>query len=241
MQKIDLDEVAKKYNSRQTIWHDTDKWHIYNYNQIQNFIEQVEYDHLASEKKILNAGSAGQNYGLPEDKMYHIDLVGTNIAEKKYWAVGNIEKLPYDEMFFDLAICVGEVINYTDAAKAISEFSRVLKNGGEIILEYESSNTLELLLKPEFNASSVIVDTFFQGQSEKIWYFSDKYVERLLTEYGFEIINVHRFHILSILVYRLTQSSNFSVKFACLDKFSRYLPGVRNCASNVILRAKKTK
>lgn len=241
MQKIDLNEVAKKYHSRQQIWEPNDKWHLYNHEKIGQFLNQINLKDSLQNKLILNAGSGGQGYDLPENNMYHFDLVDVNIKDKKNYSIGNIESLPYANGFFDMVLCVGEVINYCDAFKSIHEFSRVLKMGGELILEYESSRTLELIFRKEFNTSSVITQTFFQGRPEMLWYYSENYINSILNEVGMEIVKIERFHILSILVYRITQSSNFSVKFATLDAIARNIPGIKGCASNVIICARKIK
>lgn len=47
--------------------------------------------------------------------------------------------LPFAENSIDNILCVGSVLNYCDAIAAISEFNRVLKYNGHLILEYESS------------------------------------------------------------------------------------------------------
>lgn len=239
MHEIDLNEVAKNYSSSQKIWQLEDKWHIYNYHKISQFLKQKYFQNYYQNKLILNAGSGGQNYDFPEDNMYHFDLVDINIKDKKNYSTGNIESLPYSNDLFDMILCVGEVINYSDAFKSITEFSRVLKTGGQLILEYESSKTLEFICKKEFNASSVITETFFQGRPERIWYYSENHINNILKEMGFEIIMIERFHILSILAYRITKSSNYSVKFAKLDKLARHIPWIKGCASNVIILARK--
>ncbi len=241
MDSLDTNEIAKKYQLRKDIWPLEDKWHRYNHYKISSFIRKNYPGPTSNDKLILNAGSGGQGYGFDESNMYHFDLVDTNIKEKKYFTVGNIESLPYKDQSFDVILCVGEVLNYTDAFRSILEFSRVVKVGGELVLEFESSKTLELLFKPEFNATSTIVDTFFQGKAEKIWYYSEDYILAVLQDFGFEIKKIERFHTLSILVQRLTNSPNFSVKFACLDYLVRYIPWLNGCASNVILKAQKIK
>ena len=46
--------------------------------------------------------------------------------------------LPFAENSIDNILCVGSVLNYCDAIAAISEFNRVFKYNGHLILEYES-------------------------------------------------------------------------------------------------------
>ncbi len=239
MSKIDPDEVARNYNNQDPIWQKEDKWHIYNFKKIQQYLEAIKDD--CHGKLILNAGSAGESYGFPEDKMIHFDLIDLKIKNKKLYLTGNIESLPFQNNYFDLIICVGEVINYCDAAKSINEFSRIMKIFGEVVIEFESSRSLELIFTKQFNASSIIRKTFYQGRQEKIWYYSEIYILNLLRAAGLEPNRTERFHMLSILVYRITKSPNFAAKFTWLDKIIHYIPFLNQCASNVIITAKKIK
>ncbi len=240
MQEIDQNDVINNYSSDQEIWQNEDKWHQYNFSEIKKFLLPTRDKYSNTNTIILNAGSGGQNYGFNEVQMYHIDIVDAKIKEKVNYIVGDIQQLPYVADFFNLVLCVGEVINYCDAQKSISEFARVLKIGGEVIIEYESSRTLELIFKKEFNSSSVIINTFYRGKQEKIWYYSESYISNLLSTYGFEITRIDRFHLLSIFVYRITKSQNFAAKFSKLDSVIKLIPWINKCASNVILTAVKT-
>lgn len=240
MDRIDLNEVAKSYDLIQNIWPINDKWHTYNQQQIVNSLKHAGLLSIPNESKILNAGSGGSAYSMNESNMYHVDLAASKIINKKHCHVGNIESLPYDNCFFDVIICVGEVVNYCDAPKVILEFSRVLKKDGILILEYESTNTLELIFRKEFNCPRLLWETFYQGHPEWIWYYSDDYIINLLSIYSFNVLNNYQFHILSILVYRFTHNPNFSYYFSFFDPICRLLPWIRRYGSNTIILARKS-
>ena len=60
----------------------------------------------------------------------------------------------------DFILCVGSVINYTDALCTIQEFSRILNSGGYLILEFENSYSFEYFLTNSFKKKANIVNTF---------------------------------------------------------------------------------
>lgn len=79
-------------------------------------------------------------------KIYGIDMspgfIKRNIKNAKIWKldkkldfkVGNIEKLPYKDDFFDYIICSEVLEHVENPEKVISEFERVLKSNGTILL-----------------------------------------------------------------------------------------------------------
>jgi SAM-dependent methyltransferase len=188
---------------------------------------------------ILNAGSGGDGYSLPEKSMTHLDLSSKRLLGLSNSIVGNIESIPVDDCSFDIVLCVGSVMNYCDPIKVISEFSRVLKMKGYLILEFENSRTLELWGKQSFNQSATIVKTFYHGTSEKIWYFSEGYVQRITSEFGLEIIDQDCCHILSPLIYRLTKQENFSAYFAKMDPLLKKIFLFQHVSSNLIVLFQK--
>lgn len=119
------------------------------------------------------------------------------------------------------------------------EFARVLNKGGKIILEYESSNSLELLGSRDMNKISVIRKTFYNHKDETIFYYSNDYIKFLCERGGFKILNIKRIHLISALVYMLTKRANFSAFFGKLDNFISFIPIVNKFSSNVILLAEK--
>lgn len=237
MNKIDPKEVAKRYNALDIIIDDDDEWHLRVKQAIKKFIhEQLNVIPDYASLKILNAGSAGYSYGLNENNITHVDVADKHISHLKNAIVADVANLPLKDGTFDGIICVGSVLNYCDPIDVMKEFARVLKPNGFIILEFECSKTFELLFKKGFNNSAVYIETFFDahGDKERIWYFSEKYINRLAKSYGFTIKKRTSFHILSPLVYRMTQKETFAAKFSSLDKFCSVIPGLNKFGSNII-------
>lgn len=232
---IDPSEVAERYNSVQAIWDVNDRWHSITHNMIKSFVNT----HMSSvpphlTARILNAGSAGYSYELEEAGMVHLDLAEKKISSLSNAAHGNIQTAPFKSSIFGMIICVGSVINYCDPVRVFEEYKRLLLPDGYLILEFESSRTFELLGRSSFNNSVVLTDTFYNGTKERLWYFSESFVQRLAVEFGFEICARDTCHILSPLAYRICKNESFSSYFSSLDKFMHHIPGLNLLASNVI-------
>lgn len=238
---IQKEDVIDFYNNIETIWDTEDKWHLYTKKRIHTFIQRtlkktIDY---SSDLEVLNAGSAGYSYGLSEDNILHIDIANLKIAHLKNSIIGDIQQMPINKKTFDIIICVGSVLNYCDAMKVFSEFDRVLKENGYIILEFENSKTLEIFGKPPYNKKATIVETFYKGKGEKLWLFSEKYIDELANLYNFKIIQKERFHILSPLVYRITKKEHIAAKFSFFDNVLSFLPFLGKNSSNIILLLNK--
>jgi|ERR1043165_7089835 ubiquinone/menaquinone biosynthesis C-methylase UbiE len=240
MQQIDIKEVAKKYNGIETVWDSNDKWHLITHKMIKDFIWSASSEITQWHKlKILNAGSCGYSYGLDEQNITHIDIAEQKLVNIKNAIVGSIEDIPLSRESIDMIICVGSVLNYCDPVKVLSEFKRVLAKDGYLILEFENSRTFELLGKSSFNKRAALVETFYHGQKEKLWFFAESYIRELGELNGFEITKIARCHILSPLVYRFSKNENFASKYSKWDHFCSRVPYLRNFSSNTVFLLRK--
>jgi ubiquinone/menaquinone biosynthesis C-methylase UbiE len=234
MQEISPEFVAEKYNKLEIIWNENDKWHLHTKSMIDAFIIQSLKNYKIDDWKILNAGSAGYSYGLDEKNILHVDIAAKRINKLANSLVADIQNIPLSDSQFDLIICVGSVINYCDPILVIKEFSRLLKRSGMLILEFENSHTLELWGKNTFNKKAVIIESFYNGNPEKIWFFSEKYIIELASLYNLSLVNYSRCHLLSPLIYRIFKSEKLAAKFATLDSFCDKIPLLSEFSSNTI-------
>lgn len=242
MPGVNPQEVAKRYNSLEIIIDEDDNWHLYTKKSISKFIHSsLKILPKFSKLNILNAGSAGFSYGLDEKNILHVDVADKHLSKLPNSVVASIEDLPLPDKNFDLIICVGSVLNYCDPILVMNQFSRVLKDNGYLILEFECSRTFELLFKKEFNNSAAFIETFFDayGDKESIWYFSENFIDNLTSSYKFEVIRKKRFHFISPLIYRITKNATFSASFAKLEGMCALIPGINKFCSNSIYFLKK--
>jgi SAM-dependent methyltransferase len=228
-------DIRKKYNLIEDIWPLTDKWHQIAKRNITDFIVKY-YPEITHAKPggVLNAGSGGNSYGIDQDHLTHIDIAEERIQNLPNSIAADIHRIPFEDQSFDGIICVGSVINYCDPATIFREFKRVLKPKGHVILEFENSHTLELLFKQGFNQDSVLIKSFYNGLNESIYYFSETFIRKLCAIYGFEILALKRFHLLSPLVYRLLGDADFASRFSMLDRFCTRIPFLKGYSSNTI-------
>ena len=143
-QQSKVTEAAKQNYEESTPWPEHDPWHDQTHTAIQKQVEQWLAKYTSAGMQILNAGSGGTEYKTPGD-IIHMDIVERYISKFERYLVGSIENIPLPDSSIDGIICVGSVINYTDAQQSIAEFSRTLRAGGFLILEYERSNSAEFL------------------------------------------------------------------------------------------------
>jgi len=235
-----LVEIKDLYNSIPNVWPVNDKWHVYSKKYIHNYV--YHYITQKSEKniRILNAGSGGNTYNLVYP-MIHID-----VAEKKIENIPNSittsidETLPFESNYFDICICVGSVINYCNASKAIVEISRVLKNGASLVLEFESSRSFEFLFQKSYNKSRYQIIASYCNMEHLFWVYSKKYILNLLQKENFTITNVDHFHVLSSLINKIIKNENITSMFSAFDRLLHKVPVIKEFSSNIILTCIKT-
>ena len=86
--------------------------------------------------EILNAIATDKNryYGIDlSEKMVNI-AKGKNNSKNITYLVGDAEFLPFEDLTFDIIICVESFHHYPNPNAVIKEFYRVLNNGGTLII-----------------------------------------------------------------------------------------------------------
>jgi SAM-dependent methyltransferase len=234
-----LDSVTKTYRDKKEIWPKTDRWHLATKAKIDTAIDRHIAPAVNNITKIINLGSGGNSYGLEGSFHLHVDIVEDKLLQTNNYIVGSIEDLLIDDDQFDIGICVGSVINYCDAIRALTTASRLLRSGALFALEFEQTENIEFAFTPAFCKRVAFVETFYDHQPEKIWVYSVEFIRRLLTQTGFQILHQECFHILSSVIYRLTSNEDFSSTFAEADSLLNRLPFVRKFGSNSILICQK--
>lgn len=237
-----INEISKKYNDIQEIWSKNDIWHYITRNKIDLLIEKykyiIRYNFCWS---IVNIGSGGNPYSFPENNMLHIDIAADKIKSKKYFLCARIEELSkcVGNSSYDICLCVGSVLNYSnDVFLSIQNIASVLKNNSYLILEFESSCSFEYLFTKNYNKKAVIVKTFYNNKEEKLWVYSEKYIIDILNKFGFNILKINRFHIISSLLYRITKNSYISSKFSIFDFVFSFIPFFSKRSSNIMVLAR---
>jgi SAM-dependent methyltransferase len=237
---VNVREVREKYNSRKEIWPSDDRWHQHTHKCIQRILREYLGRTDLSDRRVLNLGSGGNEYSVQPVAQIQLDIAERHLPRNGNSVVGSVESLPISSSSVDVALCVGAVLNYCDAAAAIHEIARVLIPGGTLVLEFESSRSAEYLGRTQFGKTAVFVSTTFQGGAELLWLYNPAYIVGLLQAVGLELLGEQGFHIGTTLVFRIFRNEKVALCFAWLDRlfFSRRF--FRAFACNQVVLAKKS-
>lgn len=214
---MDQENPQKIYSQMDSVWPENNRWYNYTHSCILNFIDTHLYSKLSDNSVYLNAGSGGSEYKL-KGTCHHVDIAENLIRNFNLYTVASIEDLPFKNNIFDAVICVGSVLNYCDAILGIKEITRVLKPGGYLILEFERSNTGELLFTSDYGKASTKQQYDYMGHTHTLWLYSEKVIAQLLKEYDVKIDVYERYHCLSSVVNRFTHLEEYSGRYAKYDK-----------------------
>lgn len=232
----DISRLTYINYSTSTPWPNKDIWHKYTYDIIAFTVEKWLHKYTNSKMMLLNAGSGGTEYKT-EASVIHLDIIERYISKFDNYLVGSVEKIKLPDASLDGIICVGSVINYVDAQKAIAEFSRLLKPNGFVILEFERSNSAEFLWTKYHNKYVFQKEYTYNNQQHLLWMYCEKYIRKLLEHYGINICTINRFHILSSLLYRIGITENKSAPFVKYDFLLKHVS--YPLAHNTILLGRK--
>lgn len=213
----DIENTAKENYKQSEPWPDDDIWHSYTYKilhkHIQDYIDELQFKNT---QVVLNAGCGKTTYKTCAT-IIHMDIIEEYVNLFEKYLVGSIQKIPLQDCAVDCVICVGSVINYVDIQKAMSEFSRVLKPNGILILEYERSNSAEFLFTKKY-AKTVFMQTYqYNNQTHYLWMYDENFVIQLAEFYKLSCKKKYRFHSLSSLFYRFGLSEKKAAKYSKFD------------------------
>ncbi len=174
------------------------------------------------------------------DEVYGIEFSdkAAELAKEKGVIVSisnlNYESLPYEDCFFDTAVCLDIIEHIFDPARLVKETLRILRPGGCIILSTPNIRyiycLIPLIFKGRFPKTSSDLESYDGGH---IHYFTFKDVELLLGDVGFK--KIEKFGLFQ------WESFNFAGKIKDIIKniFGRNFKR-EFFSSGVIVRATKT-
>jgi SAM-dependent methyltransferase len=233
--KIDIQKTKEFYENISSVWPDNDSWQHYSKCKIEEYICNLK---IPDNYSILNAGSGGNDYGL-KSEMFHVDIAENKISQFPKYVVASIDNLPFSDNQFDMIICVGSVLNYTDALASITELSRVLKKNGQLILEFESSWGLEHINTSSFKQDASVVSVKYNGVDHTQWIYSPKYIKSIINNNSIEISDTYCWHFISGLNYYFTKDENKAAKWTKFDYICRNLPFIKKHSNNILFKCKK--
>jgi len=234
----DKSKVFQEYNSPNRIYGSEDKCQRRTYDSVQGFVEKYVIPIANEDSAILNVASATNSFGLPEKNMQHFDITSAKTSHFPRTDTGSRECIQFSAQVYDIVVCTGSVLNYADPMEAFEEFSRVLRPEGFLVLEFENSNTLELLFTKNFNKKAVFVNASDPGKQPQ-WHYSDSWIDELLELNKFEAVKKRKFNYSFSDQHQFAEDENSARIFFELDPVIRFVPFARNFASNTIVLCQK--
>ena len=217
MNTKDVENIAIENYKQSEPWPDNDIWHSYTQKILHKYVQyNLDELQLSNTQVVLNAGCGKTTYTTDATIIY-MDIIKEYVDLFENYLVGSVEHIPLPDTSVDCVICVGSVVNYVDIQKAISEFSRILKTNGVLILEFERSNSAEFLFTRKY-AKTVFMQTYkYNNQIHYLWMYSEKFVLQLAEYYNFICNKKYRYHSISSLLFRLGISEKKAAKFSKYD------------------------
>jgi hypothetical protein len=234
-----LDRVRRRYEDPH-LWCSYDRWHSLTFLRIKSFLDTVlRNDKIGHQAVTVNLGSGGIDYSVFTRKHIHIDVALTQLRRVRGATAATVDRLPLRDEVADLVICVGEVLNYVCPLATIDEIARIMKPGATLVLEFESSRSLEFIFTKGFGEERLAIDTFFNGGIEAITIYSPDLISDRIAKNLLVTTKCSSFHIMSALALRITKTERFSQLAGYLDPLAQKIPGIRWLGANYILSARK--
>ena len=190
----------------------------------------------SSEGPLLNIGCGGFHYGIPTDSMICVDIAGLGRVACNRAVEANAEFLPFVTGTFGTVLCVGSVLNYTDASRVLGEVRRVLREGGILALEFERSEGAPYWGSLAYRQRVWATTTQYKGQEHAFWVYSEAFISHQLRAFGLQIFSRVPFHIASAVVGRLLGSPGAASILRRLDPFATILS---RYSANVLLLCRR--
>lgn len=236
-----LEWVRDCYNALAVVQPSVDPYHVHTHRELERFVwEQSEALRSPKTGRLLNVGSGGKDLGIDHPRHFHVDLAENSLSKVSNAVAADVQQLPFADHTFDHVMCIGCVLNYCDAVRAIAELSRVLKPGGSLIIDWERSHSWEFIGTPTFSSNVHPIKTFYSGTTQYLWVYSDSYVQSALRASGFEVRRRHSFHLASQAVLRLVNSPRAAAWLCFLDPVLRRSRLLRSMAGHIIVLCSKT-
>ena len=141
-----VDEARSLYAGLPELYPAEDTWHRVTHQWIASQVRKVvPFESVRRDSPLLNLGSAGVSFGFPESATLHVDIHSAGFSHDQRLVIADIQRLPPLGMTFATCLCVGSVLNHCTAAEVIANIHSVLRPGGMLLLEFESSRSFALL------------------------------------------------------------------------------------------------
>jgi SAM-dependent methyltransferase len=194
---------------------------------------------LPSNLVVLDADSGHNDVNARSPAKINMEISRNQGIFRTETLLGTIQTLPLADNSVDAVVCVGWVINRCDVAVAIAEFERVIRPGGYLLLDFESSRSAELAGQNAFGRSAAIAERS-RHRADARWVYSLTFIHNLLSALEFRIVRRTAIGALSSWALLISLSTHGSVVIRRLDSIARTLPGLTRWASGHFVVCQKS-
>ena len=190
MKEINSNAIRDFYNRHPACWAE-DRFSQMTTKFIDAFVNSVLFN-FSADSLVLNAGCGGKQYKTSA-KQVLLDIAENTLTNVPNGVVGDIADMPFPREMFDCVICVGTVLNYCNAEKAISEIARVSRQKALLIIEYERSESGFIDERHRGDDVLEFRHKYFSEDHINLLY-SDRFVEQLLDSNGYTPVRSQLFN-----------------------------------------------
>lgn len=229
--------ARRAYDAMRVIWPETDKWSSHT----AQYVEDVVTEIVRSESRaLLNAGCGQNDFGFSQraSTCVNLDISFQQCRGMKGAIVADLEAMPFSDSSFHIVLCVGAVINYCEPYVAIPEIFRVLKRGGYALIDFETTQSAELLFSPHWGKRVSVIERHYAGRLDKTLLFSPEHIGRIIGEHGV-VTRIMRYHTATAAWARFVQTGEIPKTILAIDRLLSRIPVVNSLASNAIFVCQK--
>jgi SAM-dependent methyltransferase len=227
------------YQGIKDVWPATDPWSVHTEKYLGEFVQDT-IQIQSSDLRVLNAGSGNNDYGLSaQNWCVNADWSVQLCRNLNRAVVGDVETLPFHSNIFDVTLCVGAVLNYTEPYVAIPELFRVTRAGGLVIIDFQTSSTAELLFTSVWGKRVSVVEREYANRIDKTYLFSLNHIVNLVNAANGTVIDISRYHTTAALWRRAFPNAELPAAIVRADRVISRLPCVSRLASNAIFVCRK--
>jgi SAM-dependent methyltransferase len=226
------------YGSIDEIWPGSDPWSQHTRAVIE---EAVARSVPSSVSSVLNVGCGGNEYGIATraSLFVNLDISLLQCRNLRRGVVADVDAMPFPSDSFDVVLCVGAVLNYSEPYSAIPELFRVAKKGGLVLLDFETTYSAELLFSKHWGKRVSVIEREYAGRPDKTFLFSEHHVRSIVEPKMGRVTTTHHYHTLTALWLRIARFAALPIKVLAADEFVSRIPVVNKLSSNLFLGCEK--
>jgi|GEM_PF-1338475 len=234
-----LKRTKELYDNRDP-WNDGDPSQDYVKTTSKNQVQKCLDKYINKSHTVLNAGSGKTTYKT-DAKVIYMDIIEDYIKQFDNYIVGNIEAIPLENGSVDAIICVGSVLNYVNPQKVLAEFSRVLKEGGYVFMEFERTESVYYKWTPAYKKNKLWMEWRYHGTDEVhlCCLYNEKTLLSIAEFNDLQKVSSYRYYYFPTFITRYFKLDDQKAsKYANVDEFLRHF-SMLNGAHYVFLTLKK--